>query len=520
MASSYQDNAGASRATTNLALKRKEGPGNVLGGTYQSKRANLATDVFTRGASSMIGPAGPQRALPQAVTAATRQSRPNFRNVPVRFDASGAVYQQGNERIPIGGNSAADNAIMLRTALGSSLTPPRFGVAAPMLNQWSRDAATALPVAGGMPALQDFAIRGQSFANRDTIALRGMPMEKPAYFDSYNPSVERPVVNSIGSESEALFINQRESDASRGRLMGAGDPFRNFAWDAASSNVSSSTKDTFGANPIAKYTVTASAVAAAYMRSEQLGQMMFMAIELSPTPGSGGKTTGANGFGLDRAIPRHSVYALAVVNYLLHCSQGFPESVDDVVSVARVMDSFRFVGFAAAESGASETRYLDPAASSPARTRNVVLQMAGELQMRNVVGHVPYGHWFGFIVKGVPIDEIYAQNSSETPSYNINASEPNQIEVCVAQDGRRLSQVPIQFVPWYDTKRNHRHPRMEELVYYDDFGLQRIGKYIEVGFITDEPQRRDLATIARTPFSANAALHSGALRVNIMISAV
>jgi hypothetical protein len=506
----------ASRTTTNLGMKRKNfGGGNVSAGGFSNKRADRKTDTFTRGASSLIGPAMAPGPLPPSGSAGSRQSRMNFTNVPVRFDAMGGNYSDAVNRAPIGGNTAADNGRLNSLAIGSNLRPPRFGTGAPMLNSWSRDDATGLPVAGGFPGLQDFAVRGQTFANRTSVELNGFPERKPDYFDSYNPSGERPATATRGSDSTGLFIDQTASDASNGTVRTTYNPFRAYPYDEAAAKVSTSTKDTFGANPIAKFTVTLTNESAAFAATEQFGSAMFMSLDFAPTK-TARTNLGSNTFGTQRPLPQHSVYSLPIVNFLLHCSQAMPDTIDDVTSVERVMASFGFVGFAISESGANKTRYA--MAEDRTKTRNVVLQFAGETKMNNVVGKIGYGHWFGFRVMGTPVDEIYALNSEETPSYNINADEPNQIQGCVAKNGKQLTRNPIQFLPWFDRTKNNRFPRMEELTYFDDFGLRRIGKYIEVGFITDEYQSRDQSIISRTPYSANAALNSGALRVNIRMT--
>jgi hypothetical protein len=239
-----------------------------------------------------------------------------------------------------------------------------------------------------------------------------------------------------------------------------------------------------------------------------------MALDIKTTPR---KNRGFNDFGNERVVPLHSTYSLPVANFLLACSQPMPKSRREVQSPADVASTFGFIGFAIAETGATNTRYTERG-PAPARTRNLVLQFLGETVMYNYVGAIPYGHWWGFIVKGVAITDIFALNSEEYGSYNIQADEPNRIEACVGQDERsQLSRVPLQYIPWWDRKGNHRRPTMEELMYYDDFGCQRIGIYQEVGFITDTMDMRDGAISARTAFSANAALNSGALRVNLHV---
>jgi hypothetical protein len=508
----------ASRNFTNLGLKRKAGGGNVLGGTYTSKRANLATDVFTRGGSSLIGNGRPLSGVPPSGAALRITSRQNYNNVPVRFDATGGNYSDQRNRIALGGNTGRDNGVLnnlLATARGG---PPVFGQGSPMLDSWSRDAATGLPVADGFPGLQDFAIRGQDPANRTTVEWKGFPDQKPSYFDSYNPSTERASVGTRGSEGTGLFIDQTASDASNGTVRTTYNPFKAYPYDQAAAKVSSSTKDTFGANPIAKFTVTLTNEAAALSDTELFGSMMWMALDLAPPPVQR-VNAGSNTFGTHRPLPTHAVYPLATMNFLLKCSQLWPDNFDAVPSPEKAMSSFGFVGFAIAETGATKTRFLQREGRN--RTRNVVLQFSGETKMNNVVGKArdAYGKWVGFIVKGVNDSEIYAMNSEQTPSYNINAAEPNSIQTCVPRDPRKqLSQNPIQFIPWMDRTRNNRFPRLEELTYYDDFGCRRFGKYVEVGFITDEYQSRDQAIISRTPFSANAALNSGALRINIRMT--
>jgi hypothetical protein len=507
----------ASRTTTNKSLKRKNmAGGNALGGSYQSRRQNLATDTFTRGGFSLIGAAGRGPIPPPSGVALSRQSRMNFNNVPVRFDATGGNYSDQIQRIAIGGNSAADNARLNATAIGSNLMPPTFGVGAPNLASWSIDEQTALAVAAGFPQqVPDFAIRNQTFANRAGIELTGMPLQKPSYFDSHNPSRERPATLTRGSESDGLFIDQTQSDASNGTVRTTYNPFKAYPFDEAASKASVSTKDTFGANPVAKYTITVAPEAAAYMPGEEFGNMMFMAINMPKVP-KPGVNRGANAFGLTTGLPLHSIYSLPVVNYLLHCSQKFPDTFDEITSIERVESSFGFVGFAIAETGANQTRYIQTPTRT--KTRNIVLQLAGETKVNNVLGDIAYGHWFGYIVKGVPIEEIFAQNPDEYPSYNIDPSEPNKVEACVARDGSRLSLNPIQIIPWFDRKGDSRYPRTDELAYYDDYGCLRYGKYHEVAFVTDHYTRGDRAFIDRTPFSANANLHSGALRANINVS--
>jgi hypothetical protein len=502
----------ASRATTNQAIKRKEmGGGNLSAGGYSNKRTDRKTNVFERGSTTLIGPARAPGPLPPSGFAGRQMSKQNYNNVPVRFDAMGGNYDQSINRAPIGGNVASDNGQLNATAIGSNLRPPKFGVGAPSLASWSRDPATDLPVAGGFPGLQDFAIRGQDPTNRSTVEWKGFPERKPTFFDSYNPSVERPVVNTRGSESTDLFIDQTASDGSNGQVRTTYNPFKAYPYDDAAAKVSTSDLDSFGANPISKHTVTVSAEAAAYMRTEMFGQLMFMALETAKRPR---KNLGSNTFGLNRALPLYSIYPLSVVNYLLHCSQPFPQTIDDVCSIERVLASFQFSGIAISESGATSTRFTN-GTDNPPRNRNVVLQFAGETKIANFFGAVPYGHHIGIKVMGRPVDEIYALNSEETPSYNIDAENPNSIRLCVAKDGERLSLNPIQFIPWYDAKTNETRPRLEELAYNDDFGNRCYGTFIPIGCITDEYTKRDKSIIERTPYSLAASNDSGALRINI-----
>jgi hypothetical protein len=504
----------ASRTDTAAGLPRKRGAGGTLAGTYTSKRANLGTDLFMmRGnTQNQMGGEPPRGALPGGNVAGSLYRPMNFRNVPVRFDPTGGNYSDANARVAIGGDDAAKNAGLNRTALGGNLRPPAFGTNAPNLAQWEWN-NVGLAEARGMPSLRDFAIRDQTPTNRNTIEWRGFPNDKPAYFDSYNPARERLPVNMEGSSSTSLFIQQQDSRGGDAGAITQTSPFPNYPYDDAAAKVSTSSKD-FGVNPQAKYTVTLTPEAASYAHTELFHMAMFMSMDIAKAPR---KNVGINDFGKGRIVPLHSVYSLAVMNFLLHCSQPMPKTRADVLSAADVKSLFGFVGFAIAETGATNTRYTDRG-PAPARTRNAVLQFLGETVMYNYAGQIGYGHWWGWIIIGVPTENIFALNSEEYGTYNIAADDPNRVEACVGQDEvSQLSRCPLQYIPWWDRKGNARRPTMKELMYIDDFGLQRIGIYEEVGFITDVMDLRDNATISRTPFSANAAINSGALRVNLHV---
>lgn len=503
----------ASRNATLLSVKRKNmGGGNVSAGGFSNKRSNRQSNVFEARGFNKIG-AEPTVSLPPSGSAGSRFSQMNTKNVPVLFDPTGANYSQANERAPLGGNPAVDNGRLNATFLGRGNQPPKFGTDGQNFASWRLN-EEGLPVISGFPEFKDWATRGQTFANRGTDPIMNGAPPKPDYFDSYNPPGGNSLPNSMrGSDSTNLFINQSAGTAADRAIQKVdSDPFQNYPFDDAARKVSTSSQDGV-VNPISKIAMLVTNEASAYMETEQFNHAMFISLDIAKNIK---ENKGSNHLGLDRPMAMHSLFSLPVVNFLMHAAQKFPTSLDKVMTPQRMLASFGFIGICISEMGAKDTRFAMNSSSS-AIARLINLQFMGETKVYNYwdCDETSYGHWVGFILKGVSVTDIYAQNSQEIASYNIDAADPNKVEAIVAPDGVRMSENPLQYIPWRDRLYNNRIPSDEELAYIDDYGVQRKGVYIEVGVITDVYQKRDSSIAARSPFSANASLHCGSVRINL-----
>jgi hypothetical protein len=202
-----------------------------------------------------------------------------------------------------------------------------------------------------------------------------------------------------------------------------------------------------------------------------------------------------------------NVYSITDANLVMALNQKKPENPYEVTKVAEIMQKFRIIGVCETDSGNYEGP-LGPRRA--AGHRNVVVTLAGitnscfNIWPRQLF----YGQWLGFILKGVPKPEIFVDSVHNNGTYQLDPRNP-QVVMELPQD---TPKVLLQYVPWCGATQSSTMPETSELVYLDDFGVERMGVFIPFGrFMQYHKSIGDLDDIERAINSKSAAVSAGSV---------
>lgn len=406
-------------------------------------------------------------------------------------------------RLDIGGTSSASLARMAGTVLGSSLAPPVFSDSHPALNQFQSGPEGA-PFMGGVGPIYDPYQRGITPTSRSDpqqISWGNMPAERPSIWDS-SPASATPN-GMAGTASGEQFINL---GGGAQVSIGTQNPFEEVDWQKAAANASKSNM-TGTPNARVKYTWTLTHQAAQYAAFQMTAFPVISMAGGDQSPTDFEQSLGS----LMAPTQRGNIFVLPVANYLMAANQPRPTSPADVVTPAQMIETFKMLGVAASEEGGRET--LRSEYTENGVLRNVVVTMGGEaFTVNNCFGKGGAGCKVGFIVKAVPISDVWAVNPRDHGTFNLVASKPDAV---VALNLNLVARNVIQRIPWLGAP-GVEAPSHEELLYVDDFGVEHTGIFEPFGSLMQKHGEfgSDLE-IDRAWCSANACQNAGQLGVLI-----
>jgi len=403
------------------------------------------------------------------------------------------------QRLDLAGTPNAQLARMRGTLLGTGNTPPVFADAAPNMAQFQAGPEGAPLMSGFGPMFDPYArgVTPTSRSDAQNISWGGMPAERPSIWDAAaaGGAGNRRIA---GTTSGAQFI---DLGGAAPASTGVPNPFESHPWQAAANRASKSNK-TGAPNARVKYTVRLAADAARFAHVQQAYFPLVACRQLQLAPKPSQRAFGA----LAGPTPETLVFNLTVANYLIAASQTRPRTASEVKEPVDVLDEYTIVGAAASEEGQRKTVRSERAESVV--QRNVVMTMGGDaFNVYNYWGNVPASAEVGFILKGVPIEQIWAYNARDAGSYNL---APDNEQSVTLLDAGVVARVLLQFVPWYDRTGSDTRPSIAELSYKDDFGRLRQGVYIPFGTWTQlHGELANQETIDRAWCSAAAAMRAG-----------
>ena len=413
-------------------------------------------------------------------------------------------------RLDIGGTSARALAAMRGTPLGGNAAPQQMGPSPDLARLQLLSAVQpggGQPIANGMPtAPPEFYTRGINFSARAADgALGGMP-GKPTYFD---PVRRAPggAGGLAGTQSGSQFITP--GGGVQSTVGGISNPFLQVDYAALAAQKTTRSDDLLEPNQTAKYNVTldrstAAAIATVALKHNVMFQ--FCQLQAQPTPSQ------RRFRALAAPMPEVKAYTLPVLNYLLATEQTRPLSLAEVVETDFVLDRYKLVGVPVGEEGQLTTKNFERGTNNVAR--NLALVLTGPAVVFNYWPGAQLGSMVGFILRGVPLRHIYAINERDRGSYNISADKQMEVRKL---DTAVVSQCPLQLVPWYDPKGMARVPPLSDLLYIDEFGVERKGEFIPFGYFLQlfQSQLPDSVVSERAPFSMAATAASGTCRVDL-----
>jgi hypothetical protein len=418
-----------------------------------------------------------------------------------------SIVLQGNskrQKVDLGGNSPQELAALRATQLGRTSTTPRFNDSEPSFFQMGRG-NQGLPVANNLPPFTNplpMNVNYARTAGAERIIFQGMQSSMP--FPSVATMAPAFGVSRglAGTSTTSQFMNIDSGAAPRGGS--APDIVSQF--NTAAANIEKKTK-TGSPNARTTYTHTLTEMAAAYAAVAQ--EKMIWVVPILIEDGAmtfDGRSGQLKSWDVDT---QHAGHNLAVANYMLALAQQFPRKISEIRTVEQILANFRYAGVVASEEGPTKSQYVDKADAHI--HRNIVMTIQGEVDVYNYWGDVKYGQTVGLIVKGVPLKDVFAHHYINAGTYNIDAVEPAAVRKI---DTSALSNVPIQYVPWFDENGMSDEPDLKDLKYGDDYGICRTGPFIRVGTVIqvyDEVANE--AYISRAPFSVAATVKTGLLRV-------
>jgi hypothetical protein len=414
-----------------------------------------------------------------------------------------SIVTQGNSKrakVDLGGNNAIERAALRASQLGRDPRVPVFDDSQPRLNQMYRG-PSGLPVAGNMPGFRNPLPMGVNYSRTvgpENIIFEGLRQPLPSVA-TMSPATGPSGL--AGTSTTNQFMQRSDGVARLGS-----NPVPAELFNVAAGDIEKKTKSG-SPNARVTYTHKLNEMAAAYAGVGQ--EKTVWVIPIVFEEGGMGADIGTSSlfhWGVDI---EHAGYNLSIANYMLAISQSFPKNFAEVMTAQMILTNFRLGGVVAAEEGATKTQYVDKADSNI--HRNIVFTVQGPANVFNYWGDVKYQSTVGFIVKGVPLKNIFAHHYLDAGSYNIDAVEPAAIR---ALNKTALSNNPLQFVPWFDSEGMSDRPGLEELEYVDDYGCIRLGIFIPIGTVMQvygEVANQD--HIDRAWVSAAAAVSSGMLQI-------
>ena len=212
--------------------------------------------------------------------------------------------------------------------------------------------------------------------------------------------------------------------------------------------------------------------------------------------------------------PVQDAAPLAATNMLLASLQTPPESIDKVYTVEDALSTFALKGGIKTDNGPSTwpTSNASSAASEMAHSsRNLVVLRKGDVQIYNYwsSGEMAMGQDLYLLLKGIPVSSIRGGLGAKPLSYNVSSSNPTS--VCEL-DTTRHADVVLQFIPWVPTATKGE-PTHKDLVYYDDFGVERVGVGLRVGTLLEKLPGKGYGSPPNVAFSEAAAITAGPLRI-------
>jgi hypothetical protein len=404
-------------------------------------------------------------------------------------------------RANIGGTSDRDMAAMGSTILGTNAAPIQFGNQLPSIFnvQPGIDGGPTFGGFGPVPYDEAYRNTGPVGAASGPGMLAGFPA-KPTYFNT-----QRSVPTQFSHTASSARFQPSQSNGTA--VGGSSDPIRSFDMQQTSENTTRSNK-TGGHAPRIKHTFTLAAETA-QLSANELTAMPLIHEVTHLAPANGDQVS----YGLIGApSPGVRIWDIVTANWLMATEQPAPQTIADVITAQEMMTKYRIIGSGASDEGhqyAQGGRERMHALTQ----RNIVANLGGEaLQVWNFWGEIPYAQRVGFILKGVPIDSIWAFNPRQPGSYNLSANHGTTTEQL---DSSAVAKVLLQFVPWM-SKASGDTPKYQDLLYHDDFGVARLGIWIPFGTVLQtHGQLGNQDDIQAAPFSIAAAHRTGKLTMII-----
>ena len=456
--------------------------------------------IFDAGRTAAVGPG---YLIPNPATGGTTMMMtPSI----TKRNGVDSIVTGGNskrQKLDIGGNSAAELAALRGTQLGRTPVRPVFNDSEPRINGAFGRTNEGVPVMPNMPAFRNPLPMGVDYSRTtgsENIIFRGLRQPLPSVTNMTPAFGGSRGLSGTSTTSQFMQVPSAVAPA------GGSGPNPVDLFNQAAGDIEKKTKS---GSPNARitYTHTLNEIAAAYAGVTQEKTLWIIPIVFE----EGGSGYNANRgdlfhFGVD---VEHSGYNLAIANYMLAISQVYPNSHAEVITPQHVLTNFRFGGVVASEEGPTKSQYVDK--QDAHIHRNIVFTVQGEANVYNYWGDVKYGQRIGLILKGVALKNIFAHHYLDVGSYNIDAADPTSIR---AINQQALSNVPLQFVPWYDDEGMMSRPDPSQLEYLDDYGIVRMGIFIPIGTVLQVfGEVANQAYISRSWTSAAATYKSGMLRI-------
>ncbi len=398
-------------------------------------------------------------------------------------------------RANIGGTSDREMAAMNGTVLASNAAPIQFGDSTPVMSSIQAGVDGAAQFANFATKPYDEAYRGVGPIGGSAFpgTFAGFPGKTRFFGDSSGTQF----AHTLGA---GLF---QASQQNGGAALRNGDMVPPVDLLQTALNTTRSNR-TGGHAPRIKYTYTLAPENFKVSANELTGMPIVHEVTHLTAPNEAQLF-----YGLDAApTPQVRIYDVTTANWLMATEQPRPTNPEDVVTPQELMTKYRLTGSGASDEG-HQYRQNGEDRNVALTARNVVVNHGGEaLQLYNFWGAVPYAHMVGFILKGVSMSNIWALNPHNIGTYNLSANTPNAVQ---ALNTKLLADVVLQFVPWKSPLSGDT-PKLADLVYYDDFGVQRLGIWIP--FATVLQTHGDLGhddDIDRAPFSIASAHRAGKL---------
>lgn len=408
-------------------------------------------------------------------------------------------------RLDLAGNTPQQLAQMRATVLGTNDQPPNF------YDQQPNMAQLQIGPNGG-PLLSGFSSTPYDPYERNAGPLgnRGDPQGI-----SWGGMGERPTVFDPARNFPTQFANTAGGGMFQGApgapslQVGGPSPLLNHPFREAARNNVSKSNMTGTPAPRIKYTFVLDQVAQRFAQNQLQFWPLVMQVTLQTQP-----TRDQVAFQMIAApSPPARIFDIVTANFLMSLEQKKPNTVSEVCVAADLLAKYRLRGVGTSDEG---HRISDTVGEHNHALvgRHVVATQGGEaLNVYNMWGALAYQRTVGFIFKGVPVEQIWNSNPRNAGSYGLDAGAPNKSRVI---NRAEIADVVLQYVPWMSDKF-HDAPSHAELLYRDDFGVERQGIWVPFGVMMQtHGEIGDVEAIERSWCSKSAAVAAG--QISIIVS--